>query len=335
MTVRAQAILDKSRPLLQRKCDCGPKPSRNSTCSKCSNEDDRNVLRRKSHSDREAGEVPPIVYDVLRSPGQPLDANTRAFFEPRFGHDFSSVRVHTNQQASESAKSINADAYTVNLDIAFSAGTYAPFSKDGRKLLAHELTHVTQATRSNRAPMPRLHLGPISSNSETEAINASEQILNDDTPFALRSKFDNFGSKEHVRRSPSTKSSSTTNPPWEAPNNAKTKAYIDDALTVSGGNNERAWLALKEYRSQLCYDMSLTAAEHYMFARYLVADTYYPSAIVDAAVLAYSLMKLVFRAAPRTGSCPSTPADFSQVYWGLRGVSDGSADFWLPNKSTP
>jgi hypothetical protein len=88
--------------------------------------------------------VPPIVHEVLRSPGQPLDAATRAFFEPRFGYDFSQVRVHTDAKAAESARAINALAYTVGRDVVFGAGQYAPGMSGGRKLLAHELTHVVQ-----------------------------------------------------------------------------------------------------------------------------------------------------------------------------------------------
>jgi hypothetical protein len=64
--------------------------------------------------------------------------------EPRFGHDFSTVRVHADRQAAESARSVNALAYTVGSEIAFGPGRYAPESSAGRQLLAHELTHVVQ-----------------------------------------------------------------------------------------------------------------------------------------------------------------------------------------------
>jgi hypothetical protein len=88
--------------------------------------------------------VPPIVHEVLRSPGQPLDAATRAFFEPRFGYDFSQVRVHTDAKAAESARAVNALAYTVGRDVVFGAGRYAPGTTIGRRLLTHELAHVVQ-----------------------------------------------------------------------------------------------------------------------------------------------------------------------------------------------
>src|SRR6266702_4940078 len=88
--------------------------------------------------------VPPIVHEVLHSPGQPLDVGTRAFNEPRFGHDFSQVRVHTDARAAESARAVNAQAYTVGPDIAFRSGRYAPRTGEGQRLVAHELAHVVQ-----------------------------------------------------------------------------------------------------------------------------------------------------------------------------------------------
>lgn len=146
------------------------------------------------------GSVPAVVHDVLQSPGQPLDLGTRAFMEPRFGADFSHLRVHsvapgtgsgrltiggsedptehdaermaeivsrgsapdaagaklqadfsrvrlhTDSRAEASARAVNALAYTVGRDIVFGAGQYAPGTTSGRRLLAHELTHVLQQT---------------------------------------------------------------------------------------------------------------------------------------------------------------------------------------------
>lgn len=95
--------------------------------------------------------VPPIVHEVLRSPGQPLDAETRAYFEPRFGHDFSQVRIHTDARAVESAQAVNALAYTVGRDVVLGRRVYVPNTLEGRKLLAHELAHVVQQ-RDGRVP---------------------------------------------------------------------------------------------------------------------------------------------------------------------------------------
>jgi len=123
------------------------------TCSKCEEEDGK--LQRKCASCEEEEKVhrsatgngpataPSIVHDVLRSPGQMLDAGTRAFMEPRFCHDFANVRVHTDEKAASSARAVNASAYTVGNNIVFASGRFNS-SMDGRRLLAHELTHVVQ-----------------------------------------------------------------------------------------------------------------------------------------------------------------------------------------------
>ncbi|TQM83930.1 uncharacterized protein DUF4157 [Saccharothrix saharensis] len=90
----------------------------------------------------EAGESP--VHDVVRSGGTPLDAGVREDMESRFGQDFGDVRVHTGGAAHESAKSVNAQAYTVGSNIVFQNDRYDPSSDSGRHMLAHELTHVVQ-----------------------------------------------------------------------------------------------------------------------------------------------------------------------------------------------
>lgn len=82
----------------------------------------------------------------LPAHGQPLPESVRSFMEPRFDHDFSRVRVHTDAAADASARSVRAIAYTMGQQIVFRAGAFAPETTDGRRLLAHELTHVVQQT---------------------------------------------------------------------------------------------------------------------------------------------------------------------------------------------
>jgi hypothetical protein len=84
--------------------------------------------------------------------GQPLPESARAFFEPRFGHDFSGVRVHSDVISADTAKSINARAFTIGQNISFGAGEYSQETTLGRKLLAHELTHVVQQTATTTSP---------------------------------------------------------------------------------------------------------------------------------------------------------------------------------------
>jgi LysM repeat protein len=98
-----------------------------------------------ANSTAQSPDVPPGVYDALNSGGgQPLDAGTRTFMEPRLGYDFGGVRVHTNAQAADSARAMSALAYTVGSDLVFGSGHYQPETHEGQRLLAHELTHVVQ-----------------------------------------------------------------------------------------------------------------------------------------------------------------------------------------------
>lgn len=102
--------------LLQRKCvSCGQHAIASGSCTEC--QKNRSPLQRRAANSTELDEVPPIVHEVLRSPGQPLDERSRALMEQRFGIDFSGVRVHTDAQAAESARAVNALAYTVGRDI--------------------------------------------------------------------------------------------------------------------------------------------------------------------------------------------------------------------------
>jgi hypothetical protein len=113
------------------------------------------MLQRQSPDSNISTPIPPAVHDVLHSPGQPLNPETQAYMETRFGHDFSQVRVHADTKAAESAQSVNALAYTVGRDIAFAAGRYAPSTLTGRELLAHELAHTIQQGKSNPFEAPR------------------------------------------------------------------------------------------------------------------------------------------------------------------------------------
>lgn len=97
-------------------------------------------------------EVPPLVQDVLGSPGQPIAQAARAFMEARFGYDFGHVRVHTDDKARDSARAMNALAYTAGRHVVFGAGQYSPGTAPGRRLLAHELAHTIQQ-RSTNSPM--------------------------------------------------------------------------------------------------------------------------------------------------------------------------------------
>lgn len=100
------------------------------------------------------------VDSVLRSPGQPLDRATRREMESRIGYDFGAVRLHTDARAAESAASLSAQAYTVGNNVVFAPGRFAPQTGEGRRLLAHELTHVVQQTSSPQRAHPAVRPAP-------------------------------------------------------------------------------------------------------------------------------------------------------------------------------
>lgn len=143
-------------------------------CAPCAERDEPDEpVRLKSTGDRGSavsGHAPPSVHEVLRSSGSPLDATTRAFMEPRFGYDFSHVRVHADAAAARSAAAVGAAAYSVGPHIAFAAGRYVPATAPGRLLLAHELAHVVQH-RSVESPLRRQQ--PITIPSSTAATCAT------------------------------------------------------------------------------------------------------------------------------------------------------------------
>jgi hypothetical protein len=92
--------------------------------------------------------------DSVRAGGRPLPESVRSFFEPRFGHDFGPVRIHTDARAGESAQSVNALAYTAGRDVVFAQGHFAPHTSAGQRLLAHELAHVIQQGGAGPASAP-------------------------------------------------------------------------------------------------------------------------------------------------------------------------------------
>ncbi len=170
------------RGILQRACACGQHSGNGGECESCRKRREGMLQRavvQPSALDTQLGDPPPVVHDVLRSPGQPLDVQTRAFMEPRFGHDFSSVRVHTDAKAAESARAVNALAYTVGRDVVFGVGQYAPQSYAGRRLMAHELTHVAQQCGHSQTLQEQDWLGNGDSPHEYEAVRVAEQVVDE------------------------------------------------------------------------------------------------------------------------------------------------------------
>jgi hypothetical protein len=166
----SKPVASTSQRVLQRKCACGRHTVGGGECEECKRKGRKAQRKARHTSDEMAGAT--VADDVLRAPGQPLDGRTRAFMERRLGHDFSGVRLHTDASAADSAANVGAEAYTVGRDIVFGAGYYAPQSRSGRELLAHELTHVVQQSRGFSAEVGAsrgLRVGPSDDGFEREA----------------------------------------------------------------------------------------------------------------------------------------------------------------------
>ena len=138
----ADQVMRMPEPVVQRQCAAcaagGP------LCPAC--EEDSAMVSRKA-SGQAGTEIPAAVHSTVGSSGAPLPASTRAFFEPRFGMDLGHVRVHTDGEAQQSARDVNALAYTVGSHVVFGTGRYFPQTEAGSRLLAHELAHVVQHRR--------------------------------------------------------------------------------------------------------------------------------------------------------------------------------------------
>lgn len=309
--------------LLQRKCACGGAPGITGKCEEC----DENRLQRKPASGHDSSSgVPPIVHEVLRSPGEPLDAATRAFIEPRFGHnfsqvrihplgaeamqptlqinapgdryeqeadriasavirmqetgagaseagsksdvgqtnaeqslsrktpeassikqppggfDFSKVKVHTGTRAAESARAVNALAYTVGSHIVFGAEQFAPTTKAGRMLLAHELTHVVQQSAAS-GPLSRLQRSRCSHDGQDTKCGASAGVwrLIDESgavPEIMKYSIDDIVVEEGVKRisSGGTWIRQVQSPANLMKNPDAVRGRIDGAKVTEGGS---------------------------------------------------------------------------------------------------
>jgi hypothetical protein len=125
-------------PPALRRCACG------GSCPACRKEKEEALHRQDGGGGGAPGFAPPVVHQVLASPGRPLDAAARGRMEAGFGADFGGVRVHDDARAAESARAVDAHAYTVGSDIVFAASRYAPGTAAGDRLLAHELAHTLQ-----------------------------------------------------------------------------------------------------------------------------------------------------------------------------------------------
>jgi hypothetical protein len=207
--------LGQASVVLQRKCACSGPRQLHGECEACRTK--RLDLKNRSADQVESPGMPPIVQEVLGSAGQPMDAQTRAFFEPRFGHDFGKVRIHSDGRAAESARAVNALAYTVGSDISFGTSSYRPHTVEGRRLIAHELAHVVQQSQ-NTVGSP-----PSEARLEADADRAASAVTSGLPPV-----LNGFAQGGLQRQQAGGGTRTPTPPPPVAPN-ARQQGIIDTA----------------------------------------------------------------------------------------------------------
>lgn len=144
----AEQVMRMSEPPRPRACACG------GGCPAC----------KSGHAgdgpDTQQTATPPVISETLSSPGEPLDSATLQFMESRFGRDFRQVRIHTGQRADDAVRAVDARAFALGRDLVFGDGQYDPHGSEGRRLLAHELTHVVQQQPAGSGRPPHITAAP-------------------------------------------------------------------------------------------------------------------------------------------------------------------------------
>jgi hypothetical protein len=217
-SIQTKSLAERITPLVQRQIE----PEEEETPA----EEEEEVQTKQSGG--QAPKVGPGLATEIRSlkgRGQPLPQSVRDFFEPRFGCDFGRVRLHTHHHASQIARRLNARAFTIGRDVVLGNGQYAPGSRGGARLLAHELTHVLQQQggslhrdMSDRSQVQRL---PINS-----AVTEFKNKINN--PKLV--KRGQFYWSEELRLAIKSKYQHILNTSWSNPQKAALKAKLDDLL---------------------------------------------------------------------------------------------------------
>lgn len=279
---------------LQRACACG------GGCPRCearqlSTGPNQPQLKRRQPSETA---TPSFIQETLNSPGRALDAETRAFFEPRFEHDFSHVRLHTSESAAQSARALDARAYTAGSNIVFGDGKYAPETTEGKELLAHELTHVIQQGSVGSNPIK----GPVR----------------------------HAGGRDFIQRRVDSCRE------WIPVNDAKVRNLIRTARRTTGHDFPGAGdcgpggafgeIIHERNRDEHCCDLSYAAADHY-FVVMCGASTCFEAQLIAL----FSPVRKLFSEA---GNCPVSPIDSDVSRWERQAAEDFCFNYLAPIVST-
>lgn len=203
--VVADRVMRMAEPASARSLQGSPGPvSIQRKCSACDDEDRRTLHTKRSDTASVGNAVDTATAArVAQRGGEPLSRDARAFFEPRFGHDFSHVRVHADGEAAHAARSVQARAYTLGHDIVFGAGQYSPSTRVGRHLLAHELTHVVQQGAGAIAQVRRAPPAPsTAAGSDFDIVGKPDDSAADTTRIHFDKDSDVIDSDEDTKLAP-------------------------------------------------------------------------------------------------------------------------------------
>ncbi|PWB50049.1 MAG: hypothetical protein C3F06_13180 [Candidatus Methanoperedenaceae archaeon] len=142
--------------------------------------DEKNEKLQAKETRNQTPEVKPLIEENIissKSGGQPLPESVRSFFEPRFGYDFSNVKIHNDVKAAESARVLQAHAFTFGEDLFFGEGQYEPETIHGKTVLAHELTHIVQQKESNLQKKPSVSQSDVEANVLPSTISRSPFVV--------------------------------------------------------------------------------------------------------------------------------------------------------------
>lgn len=248
-----------------------------------------------------------VRIDALHGLGQPLDAETRAFFEPRFGYDLGQVKIHHDAHANQLANSVNALAFTVGHDVVFGPGQYEPGTSDRYYLLAHELVHSIQQAHN-----------PSSKLSQEVLI----QRFTDFNYGVLPGDWEGGGPTWGPRKRP-------TSPPekvqkWTQEDDQTIKALLAQAMAHTHGDVALAFKYARDLRQKKenFYDMNLAIASDYLRARYdIIRGRTYTEEVVR--IETYMWLKKLGLVPPE-GPGPVSPYNKTQHDWMIKGARDQS-----------
>jgi hypothetical protein len=269
---RANSFVHSRDGILPRKCSCGGNGGAHGECAQCRKKREA-VLHRRAAKSAAPDFAPPIVNEVARSHGQPLDASTRRFMESRFNYDFSRVRIHADDRASRSAREINALAYTVGRDVVFGAGQYKPGTREGNNLLAHELTHTIQQGASAALAEDQLEIVSPNDSTEREAKNVASgklaQVTSTSPPQVSRQPtgaVDPFANEDKTMRARRLQAIRAAQDAIQNLRNALSRGFVWEFETVTKSGvtvrfNDETFAHREARLRQLMADLALMSSE--------------------------------------------------------------------------